>query len=434
MSRARAFLGICTVGIMLALPLSSAYAGAFSIYEQGARAMGRASAFAACPSDPSAMFYNPAGLALLEGTQFYVGGTAIIPSGDFEGAAPYPGAGVTETQASQFFLPPNVYISHRLNDKVVLGLGVHTPFGLGTKWEDPPNFTGRHLAHETSIAGVAINPTIAFSVTDNLALGVGVDIRLSSLVLERYGPPQDLSGFGLGTAVDVASAELETDMANAIGFNAGALIKATDQVSVGLAYRSKVEIEYEGTATITQISTGVPAVDAALAGMGLFGDFDVGTKIAYPSIMTAGVAYQPNDQLLLEVDVNYVGWSAFEELSVTSSNPSLVETIPENYDDSFTVRVGAEYWKSKTMALRVGYLYDQTPVPAASISPLLPDAERNGITAGVGMNFGSMTVDAAFMYLMFGDADTNGEHLVYNGVYKNSALLFALNVGLAIGK
>lgn len=432
MSRARAVLGICAVGLLLALPLSSAYAGAFSIYEQGARAMGRASAFAACPSDPSAMFYNPAGLAMLDGTQIYVGATAIIPSGDFDGTGPL--AGISETQASQFFLPPNLYISHRLNDQIVLGLGLHTPFGLGTKWEDPPNYTGRYLAHETSIAGVAINPTVAFSVNDQLSVGVGVDIRLSTLLLKRWAPPQDLSLLGLGTSVDIGKAELETDMANGIGFNAGALFEATDQLSIGLAYRSKVEVDYEGTATVTQISTGVPAADTYLAGLGIYGDFDVSTTIAYPSILTAGVAYKVSDQLLAEVDVNYVGWSAFKELAVESTNASLAETIPEDYEDSITVRVGAEYWQSDTMALRVGYLYDQTPVPNKSITPLLPDATRNGVTAGIGMTFGSLNVDAAFMYLMFGDADTNGEHPLYNGIYKNSALLFALNVGYAIGK
>ena len=103
MSRARAFLGLCAVGLMLALPLSSAQAGAFSIFEHGARAMGRASAFVAAPDDPSAIFFNPAGLAYLEGTQAYLGATLIVPVGKFYGTDPYPGYGVEAEQDFQLF-------------------------------------------------------------------------------------------------------------------------------------------------------------------------------------------------------------------------------------------------------------------------------------------------------------------------------------------
>lgn len=427
MNKARAVLGLCAVGLMLAMPLSTAYAGGFSIYEQGARAMGRASAFVASPDDPSAMFYNPAGLALLEGTQIYVGATVIIPSGDFTGSGTL--AGVTEKQVAQTFLPPNVYISHRINEKFVVGLGISTPFGLGTKWKDPATFTGRHLAHETLIEGIGISPTVAFTVNEKLSIGVGVELRVSKLILKRYSF-YDATAFGLGL-LDVAKAEIETDMANAMGFNIGALFQATDQISIGLAYRSAVTIDYEGTATITQIITGVPLIDGAVAAT--VGDHKITTAIDYPSVATVGVAYKLTDQLLVEADVQMWGWSVFEEL-VVEGLPTGTETIEEDYENSMTVRVGAEYWKTEDLALRAGFIYDVTPVPAKSISPLLPDASRTGFTFGIGKRFGSMTIDAAFMYLMFEDADTDGKHSVYNGVYKNSGLLFGFNVGYSLGR
>ncbi len=97
------------------------------------------------------------------------------------------------------------------------------------------------------------------------------------------------------------------------------------------------------------------------------------------------------------------------------------------------MRVGGEYWLKDDMALRLGFLYDQSPVPAKSITPLLPDADRTGFTFGFGKTFGNMTLDVAAMYLMFADADTEGLAAL-NGIYKNSALLFAVNLGMAIGK
>jgi len=424
---------------MLAIPMSSAQAGAFSIYEQGARAMGRASAVTACPGDPSAIFYNPAGLALLDGTQIYVGATAIIPSGSFEGANYFTGGvTVSHDQASQTFLPPNVYISHRLNEKIVLGIGIHVPFGLGTKWENPEQFTGRFLSTDAAIEGIAVNPTVAFSVNDKLSLGAGLDIRLSSLRLVRHtmSPAELIAALAaMGITVDpfeMAKASLETDMANAIGFNFGALFKATEQLSVGLSYRHSVEVDYKGTAKFEAIPHANPTVNAVVATQ--LADADVTTSIAYPSIMSAGVAYQLNDQLQLSADVNLFGWSIFEELKVEGL-PTGTETIEEDYENSMEFRVGCEYWMKEDMALRAGFVYDVTPVPPKSISPLLPDASRTGFTFGVGKSFGNVTVDAAFMYLMFADADTKGEQTSgYDGIYKNSGLLFGFNIGYALGR
>jgi long-chain fatty acid transport protein len=439
MSRTRRALAVLAMGVLLALPLSEVQAGGFSIYEQGARAMGRASAFVAMPNDPSAIFYNPAGLALLDGTQIYVGATFISPSADFSGTDPFGTGAVTGTQASNLFFPPNVYISHRLNEKVVLGFGVHTPFGLGTEWEDADTFAGRHLSTNAEIQGVAFNPTVAYSVNDQLALGVGVDIRYSRVILDRYvfyrDPSTGLPANPLGGAIplDIAQASLTSDYSTGVGFDFGLLYRANDQVTFGFSYRHFVQIKYEGTAEFDQILTGVAIFDNNPALLAALADQDVKTQINYPWLYNFGIAYQATDDLLAEFDVNYWGWSVFNELRVTGllTGP---EVSDEDYEDAFEFRAGLEWQKSAELALRAGFVYDMSPAPPKAISPLLPDADRMGITAGLGYDFGAARVDAAFMYLIFSDADTKGEHPVLNGVYENSALLFGLDVGVPIGR
>jgi long-chain fatty acid transport protein len=368
------------------------------------------------PSDPSAIFYNPAGLTLLDGTQIYVGGTIIMPTGEFDGTSPL-GAAATGTMKDQLFIPPNLYISHRLNDKIVLGLGVHTPFGLGTAWKDPATWAGRWVSVDSEIQMFGINPTVAMQVNDKLAVGAGLDVRFSSVRVEQYVPYPSPPPF------DAATLKLESDMNNAIGFNFGLLYALSEKMNLGLAYRSGIELKYTGEAVITSLLSQ-PEVTA-----------DVETAINYPAVFTAGVAYKLKDNLLVEGDLQYWFWSAFEELSI-SGLPTGDVTIDENYDNSFELRLGLEWWKSETMALRAGFVHDQTPVPKESISPMLPDASRNGITGGVGLTFGSMTVDAAFMYLVFADAETATTMPTGypTGTYKNSALLFGINLGFAIGK
>ena len=434
MTITKTFRSCLAVALLLALSASTAWAGGFSIYEQGARAMGRAGAFAASPSDPSAMFYNPAGLALLDGTQLYLGTTLIAPTSSFKGSGAL--TGVSEQQVNNIFYPPNLYLSHRLNDRVVLGVGVHTPFGLATEWENPTTFTGRQISTYTALEGVAINPTVAMSLNEQLSLGVGLDYRLSKIHMERYV----VQGAPLPQPTNIGLAVLESDMNSGIGANFGLLYTLNDQMRLGASYRHSVQVDYTGTASIEQILTGNETVDAMIAAGLDPGTADVTTSITYPSILTLGLAYQLTPQMLVEANVNYWGWSSFDRLTtvgMTDIGAAVTEELDaaQNYADSFTLRLGMEWARSETMSLRGGYVYDQTPQPHESISPMLPDAARHGVVGGLGYKMGAYTLDLAFMYLMFDDADTKGEsHFMYDGVYTNSGLLFGLGLGYSFGR
>ena len=59
------------------LTSGAAFGSGFSIFEQGAKATAMGGAFAATADDPSAIFYNVAGIAQIRRTEFNVGGTAI---------------------------------------------------------------------------------------------------------------------------------------------------------------------------------------------------------------------------------------------------------------------------------------------------------------------------------------------------------------------
>ena len=110
-----------------------ASAAGFALFEQGARGMGFAGAFTAQASDPSAIFHNPAGIAFLRGKRLYIGGTAVAPTATFEGAAPFPGPGVTEQGDAGILIPPNAYYTHALAPDIVAGIGLHVPFGLRSR-------------------------------------------------------------------------------------------------------------------------------------------------------------------------------------------------------------------------------------------------------------------------------------------------------------
>ena len=104
-------------------------ASGFSIYEQGGRGMGFAGAYAALSDDPSAIFHNAAGIAFLKGKQVYIGGTLVAPKSTFTGDDPFPGAADREQQDAGVIPVPTLYYTQRLRDKLVVGLGIDSPFG-----------------------------------------------------------------------------------------------------------------------------------------------------------------------------------------------------------------------------------------------------------------------------------------------------------------
>jgi len=133
----------------------------------------------------------------------------------------------------------------------------------------------------------------------------------------------------------------------------------------------------------------------------------------------------------VEGDVNWYGWSSFGQLPITlEGRPDLSEVVEENYDDSFQFRVGLERALNEAWSVRGGYFFDQSPAPAESVSPLLPDADRNGFALGLGWKGAKWRADAASWLVLSPDRSTEGVNSdQYNGTYKGSAFTFGLSVG-----
>src|SRR6266849_5026423 len=82
---------LCTLSIgtlLLLLGSGQAWAGGVSFTEQGAAATGKANAFTGEANDPSAIFYNPAGITQLPGTQFMIGTSIVKLDSTFRGSTP----------------------------------------------------------------------------------------------------------------------------------------------------------------------------------------------------------------------------------------------------------------------------------------------------------------------------------------------------------
>jgi len=359
--------------------------------------MGMASAFVGQADDPSATWYNPAGVTQLDGTWIAGGVVGIYPILTHENTAVNPGT--TDVSNRTVHLPIHLFGTHKLNNKTSLSLGITNPFGLSTDW-DATSSTA-FVATYTTLVTTNVNPNISFKMSDDLSLAVGLDYLTIRATLENL--VSRVSGDGGGW-----------------GLNAAALYAATDELNLGLSYRSRTKVDIDGTATF--LGTTGPA----------------STSITFPDIIIFGGSYNTSDDLLFNVDLEYTMWSTYDRIVIdTAILPAPFRTQEKQWEDTWVLRLGVQHKLSDIWKLRAGYLYDQTPVPEEYFETRTPDSDRQGLSIGAGYAKGSITVDTSFLYLKFKNRtinDSTADDLTptptaLNGNYKSKAYLAGVTVG-----
>ena len=406
---------------------ASAFGSGFLIPEQGAKASAMAGAFVATADDPSAIFYNPAGIAQQRTMSVLAGTTFINFTNEFTGDPNSPvTAGVEAKYNRHLFNIPNMYAILPIGDNLTLGFGSFAAFGLRTDWADP--FPGRYISKDADLKSMSANPVIAWQTSNGrFAIGGGVEYRRARVILNANRLA--LNPF-TGRINDIANTRLVSEYGDDIGFNAGILFKPTDRIRFGLSYRSDMEVDLEGDAEITQISTGNAQLDAIIATQ-LPPDQRINTVFPFPSILQGGVAFSPNDNWDVELDIMRTGWSNFEALAVNfETTPTASFVREQNWEDSSSYRLGINHNATADWDVRFGVLYDENPQPVEAVSPLLPDADRIGASLGAGFHRGHFVVDTSLLVLHFKDRDTEGRNEEgFNGEYETDAILWSVNLG-----
>lgn len=405
-----------------------AYASGYAFFEQGAKAAGMSGAFTAQADDASALFHNAGGMAFFEDRKITVGGNLLfIPRANFRGVDPVPGSSVTGEQQKQVFLIPHFYIVQPLSPTWKVGFGVNSPFGLQTKWKDPDNWAGRFLSTRARLYAFDLNPNIGWQITPKFGIGGGAIFRLSTVELQRRVPAPT----PLLPGREIGRVRLKSDTNVGYGWNIGMLHKPTDRLSWGFSYRSRVKIDYTGNGRFSDRRlTGVPPVDTAITALIPFDtDLPISTSIRFPDQASLGVAYAFTPSVLVETDVNWTGWHRFRQVNIHFNQaPRLNSAIPEEWKSVFNYRVGLRWTQNPNAEWRFGYFFDTTPQPAVNLNPLLPDANRNGISAGYGFRHGRIGTDLYAMYVPFYSRTTRVNRDNFNGTYKTDVLVLGLTL------
>jgi long-chain fatty acid transport protein len=378
----------------------------------GAFNLGRAGGRFAQVDDSSAVAQNPANLTDLEQAQAQLTPSVVYFAVQYDGA----GSAADET-TGPWHLLPNLFASVPLKDaRYAFGLGITTPYGLATEWEQSAGSPFRYNApYRSELVTLNVNPTFAIRLLDQLSVGVGLDVMYSQLDLRQYYPWMIFPGSG-GTEPD-GRIKAEGD-GWGFGGNLGLTWEPAKNHRIAVTYRSAMSVEYEGDFTIDNI-TPVGAF------LGATPESDFQSKIRFPTIVGLGYGVRLSDRVRVEVSGEWLQFSNFETLTLDAANNNFLlnpsgqpVSVPQDWKNTYTAGIGFDWQFSDAFVLRGGYQHYQTPVPEGTFSPTIPDANQNVFTIGLGWHSRHHSLEVAYGFDLYDTRHiTNDQNPAFNGTY-----------------
>ena len=412
---------------LLTLASASMFAGGNRVSIQGQKQLAMGHTGVAVVNSAEVAFFNPAGMSFLDKKfNLSVGGSALIAKTRFQNAK-FNQTAATDNVGTPFSL----YATYKINDWVSAGLAVYTPYGSAVAWDQ--DWAGAYLVNNIDLAAIFIQPTVSFKIEDKLSIGGGPIFVQGSVNFNRNlttNPLFQENGSGTDVTIDAKGI-------SAMGYNIGMMFKVSEQITLGMDYRSEIIMEARGgDATFSD----VPVFAETSPTLQPNTTFDA--DLPLPAELTAGISYKPSDKWLFAFDFNHTKWSVYESLDVKFANNPNASINPRKYKDASSYRFGAQYKATEKITVRGGYYFDESPVRDGYFAPETPRNDSTGYTGGLTYQLNSkFGIDLSFLYLHFDEIDNSYDHATdpttgaaaasFGGTYKST--VFAPGIGVTYG-
>jgi long-chain fatty acid transport protein len=354
----------CSVALLAGLALCplTAHALGYRFPNQDPEAIARGNAFVATADNPSAIYYNPAGITQLEGQNVRAG--VYLGSCGYDYESP---TGVKATVDSSLQAVPQLYYTASLKDlPLSFGLGVYAPYGFALDWGQNPPF--QTVAQKGKLLYLSLNPVIAWKILPNLSVGIGPTINYSDADVQRRIAMSEL-GFPSDAPVPGSESKL-SGQGWAYGFNAGVRWQPHEKWVLGVNYRSATTVDYHGTAEI-QLPPPFPSASSAAV-----------ATIRFPQFVVAGISFRPTENWNLEFDLDWADWDSAHQITINSFGAST--PWPLNYQSSYMFEFGVTRKLPKNYFVSVGYINSQNSSPDHDFNPIIPDTDLHLGSIGFG--------------------------------------------------
>ena len=404
------------------LVAETASGAGFALYEGSARGNVTPASLAAKGGEASALYFNPAAITAVPGTQVQVGLTAIVPTADVETRNPYSGEFNRSHGDGKVWPIPHVYLTSQLDDEFWFGFGVGTRFGLGAEFDE--TWPGRYSSYKAEILSFDVMPTIAWKATDRLSLALGISFRYFDIELAQKIDAAGLNG--LRNYNDPSYSPFDVDQNlhgddTKPGIDLGLTYKATDTLTVAAAWHSRIKFKCKGEAKWRK-----PAAVQALAPAG-WNDMTFHAYNYNPDAFVLALAWDATEKLTLSAGATYTTWSLYDDLEIDFHGQMLpgVEKISadKKWHDTWRLSFGGDWKLSDEWTLRAGYTWDQSPINGRFVDYLVPGDNRHIFAVGAGWARGAWSVEASYFYELVDDYDVTGRprNGVYDGKFRGAS-------------
>ncbi|HHV6307803.1 TPA: outer membrane protein transport protein [Haemophilus influenzae] len=396
------------------LAAGGANAAAFQLAEVSTSGLGRAYAGEAAIADnASVVATNPALMSLFKTAQFSTGGvyidSRINMNGDVDAAVKSLSMSFTKSgSASQRNVVPgafvpNLYFVAPVNDKFALGAGMNVNFGLKSEYDD--SYDAGVFGGKTDLSAINLNLSGAYRVTEGLSLGLGVNAvyakaqveRNAGIIVDSVKDQQVQKALktvdsqtkipNYLTSKDKSVVSLQDRAAWGFGWNAGVMYQFNEANRIGLAYHSKVDIDFTDR---TASSLGKKDIVAGKTGNLTF---------TLPDYLELSGFHQLTDKLAVHYSYKYTHWSRLTKLHASYENGEKAFDKELQYSNNSRVALGASYNLYEKLTLRAGIAYDQA-ASRHQRSAAIPDTDRTWYSLGATYKFTpNLSVDLGYAYL-----------------------------------
>jgi len=348
-------------------------ANGFRLASQVGFATARGEAFVATADNPSAIYYNPAGITQLEGNNLRSGIYGIYLNPVYA-----TNNGATHHIKNQFAAVPQLFYTYTPEKfPLSFGLGVYSPYGMSVSWPEDTGF--RAVALSGSLTYLRINPVIALQMAPNFSVAAGLAVDYANLDLEQgmIGDPLPPNFFrfkGEGWGV---------------GYNLGLRWQPIDQISIGATFRSSTTITLAGQTEAEKLSQLPLTYRTAQA------DF------TFPLTAVFGVSYRPTPQWNLEFDADYTDWSSLGTITIRQAHEPLVPDNPTlilDWQASWMYEFGVTRYFDNGWHASAGFVFNENSVPNAYYTPLAADMDRYFFSVGAGHKGKRFDFDIAYQF------------------------------------
>jgi long-chain fatty acid transport protein len=302
--------------------------------------------------------------------------------------------GGPDGQAGEVTPVPNAYYARPLGDGGLwLGVSLTAPFGLALDYGE--NWFGRYDSINNELTTINLAPALAYRINDSWSIGGGINFEYADATLSN-ALPNPLNPGG-PTAASDGLAEATGDSWD-VGYNVG-IMYHRGRTRLGLHYRSAIEHGLGGNTSISRLTGPLAGANGVSA---------TNIDLEVPAIAALAVSHDLTDRLRLLAEVQWFGWSSFDEIRIRFDNGAPDQVRPQNYSDTWSAGLSAEYQWTEKWQWRAGFLVDESPTNDEFRGTSIPDSDQ--VWYGLGATYRPSErwrIGLGYTYSDFDSADIN---------------------------